>query len=40
MKITLVVGDMGSSSSIMDYVDEVGEPLDWISDLKTSGRLY
>jgi len=28
---------MGSSSSIMDFIDEVGESLGWISDLNTSG---
>jgi len=33
-KIIPVVGDVGSTS-ITTFVDEVGEPLDWILDLKT-----
>ena len=37
-KITPVVGDVGFSS-ITDSVEEVGEVLDWISDLDISGSL-
>jgi len=33
-KNTLVVGDIGFSS-ITTLVDEVGEVVDWISDLET-----
>jgi len=34
-KTTLVVGDVGFYS-IMALVDDIGEVLDWIYDLKTS----
>ena len=37
-KTTPVVGDVGFSS-ITASVEEVGEVLDWISDLETSGSL-
>jgi len=37
-KITPVVGDVGFSS-ITASVEEVGESLDWISDLEISGSL-
>ena len=38
-KTTLVVGDV-RFSSITAFVGEIGEVLDWISDLETSGSLY
>jgi len=37
-KTTIVVGDVGFSF-IIASVNEVGEVLDWIYDLKTSGSL-
>jgi len=39
IKTTPVIGDVGFSS-ITASVDEVGEFLDWISDLEASGSLH
>ena len=39
-KVTPYVGDLGSSSSKTASVDEVGDPPNWISDLRTSGSLW
>ena len=39
-KATPSVGDRIFSSSRTASVDEVGDPLDWISDLRTSGGLW
>ena len=34
------VGDLGYSSSKTASVDEVGDPPNWIFDLRTSGSLW
>jgi len=39
-KATPSVGDPRFSSSRTALVDEVGDPLNWISDLRTSGSLW
>ena len=39
-KFTPSVGDLGSSSSKTGSMDEVGDPPNWISYLRTSGSLW
>ena len=39
-KVTPSIGNLGSSSSKTALVDEVGDPPNWIYDLRTSGSLW